>query len=114
MSIYRGTLLNIFLFLKRLWEFLNKHFYIVLIITTISKYTNTRFYQSFVWIIKVFVLANIIFGVGYILYYTVSEHSFTLALDVYRNLISNYFNSIINLWNDLMNIDLELPTPGMN
>jgi hypothetical protein len=111
MYISRGTLLNIFLFLKKMWEFINKHFYVVLILTTITKYTNTKFYQSFVWIIKVFVLANIIFGVGYIIYFSVAEHSFILGIQFYQDLITNYFNSLFdtlnNFWNDLIHIDLE-------
>jgi hypothetical protein len=75
--------------------------------TTITKYTNTKFYKSFIWIIKLFVLANIIFGVGYVIYFSVAEHSFTLGLSFYQYLIYNYFNQLTNLWNDLINIDLE-------
>jgi hypothetical protein len=107
MYINRGTLLNLFMFLKRMYEFLNKHLYIVLIISTLASYTNTRFYKSFIWLVKMFVLANIIFGVGYIIYFSVAEHSFTLGLQFYQDLISNYFSHLTNFWNDLMNIDIE-------
>jgi hypothetical protein len=49
------------------------------------------------------VLANIIFGVGYILYFSVSEHSFFLGLNIYQDLISNYINNLIDFWNGLIN-----------
>jgi len=87
--------------------FLNKHFYIVLIITTISKYTNNKVYKYIIWVIKILVLVNIIFGITYILYFTISFHSFTLGFSVYQDLITFYLDKFINLWTDLIYMDVE-------
>jgi hypothetical protein len=95
------------MFLKRTFNFLNKHFYIILIFSTIAKYTNNRFYKYISWLVKIFVLANIIFGVAYISYFTVLEHSFHQGFTIYQDLIYNYINQIINFWNDLINMDIE-------
>jgi hypothetical protein len=107
MYVNKGPLLNIFLFIKRMFQFINKHFYIILIFSTIANYTNNKIYKKISWLVKIIILANIIFGVGYIVYFSVLEHSFNYGLAVYRDLISNYLNNIINLWNDLINIDIE-------
>jgi hypothetical protein len=107
MYINKGTILNILLFLKRVWLFINKHFYILLIISTVTKYTNNKFYKYISWLVKIFVFTNIIFGVGYIIYFSVEQHSFMNGVSIYKDLISNYIDYIINLWNDLINIDVE-------
>jgi hypothetical protein len=53
MYINRGTLLNLILKGKKLVNFLNKHFYVLLIISTISKYTNSKYYKFISWLIKI-------------------------------------------------------------
>jgi len=107
MYINRGLLLNLFLLLKRIFHFLNKHFYLVLIISTITKYTNNSFYKYFTWIIKVFIFLNIIFGVGYIVYFSVLESSFLEGVSSYKELFLNYIDYIVKFWNDLISIDIE-------
>jgi CRISPR/Cas system CSM-associated protein Csm2 small subunit len=107
MYINRGIILNIFLFLKRVFLFLNKHFYFVLIFTTILKYTNNKIYKSIAWLVKVLIIANIIFGVGYVIYFSISEQSIVNGVSTYGDLIKIYINNLINLWNDLINIDVE-------
>ena len=112
MYINRGNLLKFILQAKKFFEFLNKHFYLVLILSTISKYLNTRFYKFISWLVKVFVLASIIFSISYILYFSIAEHSFNYGLSFYNDFISHIQSKIItlwydlvNLWNDLINID---------
>ena|SRR5882757_680706 len=110
MYINRGMLLNIFLLFKSLFQFLNKHFYIILIISTISKYTNNKFYKSIIWLIKIFIFANIIFGIGYIIYFSLSGyHSFVNPFEnvysFYYELLKPYIDSIKRLWNDLISFN---------
>jgi len=107
MYINRGSLLKIILLLKRVFEFLNKHFYIILIISTLTKYTNNRFSRAIRWLVKLFVFASIIFGVGYIVYFSASEHSIHIGFSLYRDLISNYIDTLINFWKDLMKFSVE-------
>jgi len=107
MYINRGALLKLIMLAKSIFQFLNKHFYIILIISTISKYTNNKFYKSFTWIIKIFIFANIIFGITYIIYFSVSEHSFVNGIAIYTDLISKYIDNLINLWNDLIKFNIE-------
>lgn len=73
-----------------MFAFLNKHFYLILIINTINKYLNTRYYKFISWLEKVFVIANIIFGISYILYFSFTEHSFNYGFSIYNDLISQY------------------------
>jgi len=103
-------LLNIFLLFKSLFQFLNKHFYIILIISTISKYTNNKFYKSIIWLIKIIIFANIIFGIGYIIYFSLSGyHSFVNPFEnvysFYYELLKPYIDSIKRLWNDLISFN---------
>ena len=80
-----------------------------LIISTITKYTNTRFYRSFVWFIKLLFFTNIVFGVGYILYFSASEHSLYNGFNIYKDFIytsfSNCMNQLIDLWNSLTDLE---------
>lgn len=112
MYINRGNLLKLILLGKRIFEFLNKHFYIILIISTITKYLNNKYYKFIVWLIKVFVIANIIFGISYILYFSFTEHSVNYGLSFYNDFIShilskllNQWNDLLKMWNDLLNLD---------
>jgi len=107
MYINRGPLLNILLIFKKLFIFLNKHFYIILIISTITKYTNNKIYKYFIWVVKLFVLANLIISVAYIIYFTISFHSLNYALSAYSDLITLYLTKFINLWNDFFNLEVE-------
>jgi len=107
MYINRGALLNILKFLKKLYFFLNKHFYLVVIVSTINTYRKTKYYRVIAWIVKVFVYANIILGVGYVLYFSISEHSLINGINIYRDLISNYIEMFKDFCIDLINIDIE-------
>ena len=102
MYINRGNLLKLILLGKRIFEFLNKHFYIILIISTITKYLNNKYYKFIVWLIKVFVIANIIFGISYILYYSIDEHSFNYGFSFYNEFLSHILSKLLNIWNDLV------------
>ena len=90
-----------------MFNLLNKHFYILLIISTLSKYTNTKFYKFISWIVKIFVFANIILGVGYIIYFSYLDSSFSNGLSNYYDLIINFWNDSIKFWNDVINISIE-------
>jgi hypothetical protein len=107
MYVNRGTLLNIIMLGKKIFNFLNKHFYIILIISTITKYTNHKFYKSIIWLVKVFVIINILFGVGYIVYFSTIEHSINNGLSLYLDLINYYLNKALSLYNELRDFDLE-------
>src|SRR6266567_7511965 len=107
MYINRGALLKFVLLGKRVFNFLKKHFYILVIIEILSKFSNNKFYKIIAWLIKVFIFINIIFSVGYILYFTVLGHSFYNGFSVYKDLISNYIDQLISLWNEVTNIDVE-------
>lgn len=107
MYLNRGPLLNFILKLKKLNNFLNKHFYVLIIISTISKYTNTKFYKVFSFLIKLIVLANILLGVSIIIYFSYTEGSFTNGLSIYYDYVKYYLDIVINFWNDLIKLDLE-------
>lgn len=95
--------------MKKTWFFLNKHLHLILIISTIISYTNNKFYKNIVWFIKLFIFANIIFGVGLIVYFSASEHSFYIGFNIYKDLIYNYLsyymNQLIDLWNSLTDLE---------
>lgn len=105
MYVNKGLLLKIIVLAKDIFQFLNKHFYILAIITTISKFTNTKIYQFVSWIVKIFVLANIIFGISYILYFT-DLTAFYNNLSIYNDIIKPYVEFLTNLWNEI-NISIE-------
>lgn len=98
MYVNRGTLLNIIMLAKKVFNFLNKHFYILLIISTITNYTNNKLYKSFIWLVKVFVILNILFGVGYIVYFSTLEHSINNGWSLYLDLINYYFNKVLSIF----------------
>jgi len=105
MYINRGLLLKLIILGKRKFSFLNKHFYIILIISSLSKFINHKYIKIFRWLIKCFVIANIIFGFAYVIYFSVSEHSLINGLSIYYDLIKYHISNLIDLWNDLINIE---------
>jgi len=90
-----------------MFNFLNKHFYIILILSTLSKFTNNKFYKVITWLVKIFVIVNIIFSVGYIIYFSYLESSFINGISIYNDLIKYFINDLIKLWNDLINLTVE-------
>jgi hypothetical protein len=107
MYVNRGFLLNMLIKAKRLFQFLNKHFYIILILHTITKYTNNRFSKSVIWLFKVLIFINIIFAVGYIAYFSFLETSVISGFQIYYDLIKVYIDNFLSLLNDLINLDNE-------
>jgi len=107
MYISKGPLLDFIVYLKKVFNFLNKHFYIVLIISWITKYKNNKFYKSILWLIRIFVIVNIIFSVGYIIYISYIEHSIFTGFSIYYDLMNYYYNNFFNFCNDLINLDNE-------
>jgi len=107
MYINRGSLLTLILTAKRIFEFLNKHLHLILIISTLAQFTNNKIYKVISWTVKILVIINIMFGVGYIVYFSVIEESFVNGLTIYYDLIIDYKDYLIDLWNDLFNLGFE-------
>jgi len=114
MYINKGNLLTFILFSKRVFQFLNKHFYLVLLFTTIAKYTNTKFYQNVIWLVKLLVFINLIFGVGYIIYLSVLEHSFVNGFYMYQDILKGYLYSLIDLFNSYLDLLMDLWNEALN
>lgn len=86
--------------------FLNKHFYILTIITVITKYTNSKLYKIISTIVKIFVFVNIIFFTVYIVYYS-DFSSFISGISIYNDIIKPYIDFIINMWNNYITLKIE-------
>jgi len=76
----------------------------------ISKIRINKYYKITSWIIKIMILVNLILGAGYILYITEYVNPFPFYYDLikpYLELLKPYIESVKNLWNELINIDVE-------
>ena len=101
MYINRGPLLKIILFVKNIFILLDKYLYLVFIVSILSKSLNNKIFKILYWVLKVLILLNIIFGLCYIIYYSVYENSIYLALSNYNDLVVSYLDKIIKIYNDL-------------
>lgn len=108
MYINKGILLNFILICKRLFQFLNKHFYIVFIISYLYKLTNNNFYKYVVYIIKLIIFINIIFGVGYFIYLSVLELSIVNGFYLYLHILKGYLTSFNTLCHNYLDIIIDL------
>jgi len=98
----RGPLLEFFKLVKNIFLFLNKYFYIIAIIQTLSIFTNNKFNKFISKLIKIFLFLNIIFGVGYFIYLTDFVNSYNSLYEIYYNILNPYIEIIKNLWNDVI------------
>lgn len=105
------TLINLYWFLVKTFRFMNKHLYILpilsFIIARISKIRGNTFYKIISWIVKIIILVNIILGTGFIIYFWNPSEGVSIyyqLLQTYIDLITNFFKG---LWIDLSNINIE-------
>src|ERR1700728_2936245 len=101
------SLIKIYKMSVKLFKFLNKHFYILPILSFISKIRSNNFYKSISWIVKIIILVNIILGTGFIVYFWNPSEGVSIyyqLLQTYIDLITNFFKG---LWIDFSNINIE-------
>ena len=91
-------------YLVVLFQFMNKHFYIIPLLSLLSKLSNNKYFKSFNWFIKIIIILNIIIGVGIILYFTDLVSPITSTYSFYSDFFQFYIDLIKQFWNDLVNI----------
>jgi predicted PurR-regulated permease PerM len=107
MYINRGNFLKLVNLLQKIYNFLNKHFYVIAIISYLSKFTNHKIFKFISTIFKIFIIVNIIFGIGYIIYFNSAINQLNDLISIYKDLIQFYIDLFMNIWNDLMNFNIE-------
>lgn len=83
MYINRGTLLKFVILGKRMFQFLNKHFYILPLFSILAKVRNNKIFKFSSWMIKIIILINLILGTGFILYFTDFLHPLNSLYSIY-------------------------------
>ena len=97
------TLFKMYKYLVVLFKFLNKHFYIIPLLSLLSKLRKTSFFKSFNWFIKFIVILNIIIGVGIVLYLIDFSSPVNTTYSIYHDFIQFYIDLIKQFWNDIIN-----------
>lgn len=87
--------------LNNLIQFLNKYFYILPIISILSKFFKTNFYNKFKLVLKIIVYLTIITNIFVILYFTDFNSSLYLTFSLYNDLLDPYINFIKTIWNKI-------------
>lgn len=105
MYINRGTLLKLVIFGKRMFQFLNKHFYILPLFSILAKVRNNKIFKFSSWMIKIIILVNLILGTGFILYFTDFLHPLNSLYSIYFDMFKPYIELLKTFWNDLINFD---------
>ena len=91
---------KLLIIIKKMYQFLNKHFYILPILSLLSKIRISKYYKITSWLIKLIIFINIIIGTGIIVYFTDFVNPFSIYYDFlkpYIDLIKQYFKNLINL-----------------
>jgi hypothetical protein len=97
------TLFKLYKYIVVLFKFLNKHFYIIPLLSLLSKLRKTSFFKSFNWFIKFIVILNIIIGVGIVLYLIDFSSPVNTTYSIYHDFIQFYIDLIKQFWNDIIN-----------
>jgi hypothetical protein len=97
----RSQLLKLMYKLNNLIQFLNKYFYILPIISILSKFFKTNFYNKFKLVLKIIVYLTIITNIFVILYFTDFNSSLYLTFSLYNDLLDPYINFIKTIWNKI-------------
>lgn len=105
----RSEMLKLMHKFYKLFNILNKHFYIIPILSYLSSIRNNKFFKSINNILKIIILINIILGVSFIILFTDFVIPFNITYSIYYDLIDpyieiikhlfykkNYINSLIN------------------
>jgi hypothetical protein len=103
--------LNLYRYSVITFRFLNKYLYLVsifsLIISLKSYLNDSKIYRFLSWFIKFILLINLILGTGLIIYFTDFNNPLENTYSFYYDLLKPYLDYLINLYNDLLNINIE-------
>ena len=80
---------------------MNKHLYILSIISIISKLRKSKSYKIVSWILKIVVAINLIITSGLFLTLTDFITPYNIIINIYSDLFEPYINISKNLYNDL-------------
>jgi hypothetical protein len=100
-------LIKIYKYSLSIFKFLNKHLYILAIISFISKSRKSIYYKIISWSIKLIILINILVGTGFIIYFTDFVNPFDKTFSFYYDILKPYIDFIKRLWHDIININIE-------
>jgi hypothetical protein len=99
---------------KITFNFLNKHFYFVSLLSLIAKAKNNKLYKITSWIIKLILVINIFISSG--LFFTVVDLTTPLSAiyNFYDNLLGPYIDMITDKLNSLSNLQTKVETEYIN
>lgn len=98
------TLIKVYKYSVKLFKFLNRHLYILSIISLISKFRKTNTYKLVNWIIKIILALNIIFISGLFVTLVDFETPFDTVYNLYMDLLNPYIEIIKAKFNLLLKI----------
>jgi hypothetical protein len=99
---------------KLTFNFLNKHFYIVSLLSLIAKAKNNKLYKITSWIIKLILVINIFISSGLFFSLVDLTTPITAIYSFYDNLLSPYIDMITDKYNSLSNLGNKIETEYIN
>lgn len=98
------TLIKIYKYSVTVFKFLNKHLYILSIISLIAKARKSIYYKVISWIIKIILAINLLISSG--LFFMVADlyTPLTTVYNFYTDLLSPYIEIVKNKYNEFNNI----------
>lgn len=108
--IKNQNLIKIYKISVKIFTFLNKYLFLMSILSILINFYKTlrenKFFRFISYIIKFILLFNIILGTGIILYFGDISNPL-LGFNIYYDIIQPYIDFIKNLWNKLINLNLD-------
>lgn len=99
----RSSLFKLMFKINKIFTILNKHFYILPLLSLLSKLRNNKIFQIMNWIIKLFIFINIILSVGYFIYFTDFVSSFNSIYSIYYDILEYYIELMKNIFQKIIN-----------
>jgi hypothetical protein len=101
------TLIKIYKHSVKIFKFLNKHLYLLSILSFLSKARNSVYYKVISYILKLIIVINLVVTSG-VFYAALDVQTPLLAVyDFYDKILSPYIDLLINKINNVSNINLE-------
>jgi hypothetical protein len=101
------SLIKIYRISMKIFKFLNKHLYILSLLSLFTKARNSIYFRALSIIIKIFLLINLFITSG--LFFTFVDLTTPLSLiyEFYDGILNPYKDLILDKYNSLFNINVE-------
>jgi hypothetical protein len=108
------NLIKLYKYGKIIFKFLNKHFYLLSIISYIARLRNSMYYKVISWVLKLVLIINLCITSGLMFSVLDLTTPLNVVYEFYNNLLSPYIDMITSKYEEISNLNPKIETEYSN